>query len=429
MTPLTGTHTRIRSLALAVAAASVVGLSAWYFHTPRIAVHPIDAVPADAFVAIEVNVGALRKSGALTALFGDRDEQNLTQICGFDPVDRMDDLVFMVPEGSTGAFGVAVQASLSQNQLVGCANEVIKAHGQDPTSDITSRGSYTVITPRSLASDPAKPGRSLGYKAGSPILVAPKSWLYTMVDALDDASEGKGSPGEHVTLRTRLAAEITPTPTFLLTATALLEKSAREKLKTEMLKEVGTADDSGTAMMLGVLGMSSGVLGLYEAGGDVHAVVRLHCEEEPQCGQVEKLVTKVKDDWSRIDALRAFGLGPVIDHVTVSHTGTELKVETSAAAKDVVRWAKLFISSRTGTPPTPEMAGDVDPAAVATANVPSQTVRVKVPEGLSPGQPFTVRIPNPTASSSAAPVRDLPAMPGPASKAPAHGSPPAPPPP
>jgi hypothetical protein len=383
-----------RKVALAIAAAGVVLLAAWYFYAPARPTHAIDAVPADAFVAIEIDVDALRKSGALAALFGDHDEQSLTKVCGFDPVDRMTDLVFTVPEGATGDFGVAVEASLTRHELARCAEEVVRGHGGDPTSDIVERGSYSIITPRSTSADAAKPARSMAYKRGSPVLVGPKSWVNTMVDTIEEASLGRGSPGEHVTLRQKLAAEITPAPHFLLTATALLDRSVRDKLKAEMLNEVGTADDSGTSMMLGVLGMTSGVLGLYEKAGDVHAVVDLHCDEEAQCAQVERLILKVRDDWSKMPALREFGLGTVLDHLAVDHHGTKLQMRASAPATDVVRWAKLFLDSK----PIVAKASGAEPAASAppndvTADVPTQTLRVRVPEGTKPGDPISIRIP------------------------------------
>ena len=404
--------TPARWIAIAVGGLGLGLATAWYVHSPSRPVHAIDAVPPDAFVAIEVNIGALRKSGALTALFGDKDEQSLTHVCGFDPVEQMEDLVFTVPEDGSGAFGVAVQAGLTEDQLVGCANQVVKAHGGDPTSDVTKRGSYSIITPRSVTADSSKPGRSLGYKNGGPILVGPKSWLYSMVDALEDASQGRSSPGEHVTLRAKLSATITPPPTFLVTATALLEKSVRDKLKTEMLKEVGVGNDSGTAMMLGVLGMSSAVLGLYEAEGEVHAVLDLHCEEPSECAQVGRLVMKVKDDWANMAPLRAFGLGPVLEHVAVKHEENKLEVTTAAAASDVVRWAKLFIASRpivapidaagAGAPDGPPgPPGSLVTVPAASADVPTQTIHVTVPEGVGPGQPFSVTLTSPGASGSA----------------------------
>ncbi len=413
-----------RKIAIALFGAGAVALAAWYFHTPRRPVRPIDAVPPDAFVAIDINVGALRRSGALTALFGDRDEQKLTEVCGFDPVDQMEDLVFTVPEDGNGDFGVAVQAALTQDQLVGCANQIVKAHGGDPTADIVTRGSYNVITPRSTSAESTRPPRSLGYSRGSPILVGPRSWLYTMIDAIDDASEGKSSPGEHANLRTRLAASIKPPPTFLVTGTALLDRRVREKLKAEMVKEVGTARDTGTLMMFGVLGMSSAVIGLYEGGDDVHAVAHLHCEEEQECVQVGKLIAKVRDEWAKMPALREFGLGPVLDHLKVDHHGTQLEVEAVAPTADVVRWAKLFLESRPLVA-RPDASGSAPSAAspqasatgAGTADVPTQTIHVQVPEGVAPGQPFTVRIPSPVPGASGG-VRVLSATAVPPSPAP-----------
>jgi len=392
-----------RKIALAVIVASVAGVAVWSLRTKPRAVHPIDAVPADAFVAIEVNIDVLRKSGALAAVFGDRDEQSLTQVCGFDPVDKMTDLVFAIPEGGTGEFGVAVQSDLTQGELTRCADAVVTGHGGDPTSDIVARGSYSIITPRRTSTDSTKPPRSLGYRSGAPILVGPKRWISSMIDAVDDVGDGTGSPGQHVTLRTSLGDGISPPPAFVLTATTLLDRAVRDKLKAEMLAQVGPGDDPGTAMMIGVLGMTSGVLGLYEQGGEVHALVKLHCEEEAQCSQVDKLIAKVGGQWAATPELRAFGLGPVLDHLEVDHHGRELRVRTSAATGDVVRWAKLFLDAKglglAGKTSTVPLSSDAD--------VPTQTVKIQVPEGVKQGQPFTVNFTRPASTSDPQGTRPL----------------------
>jgi hypothetical protein len=395
-----------RKIALGLVGTGVALLGVWSLRTQTRPTHPIDAVPADAFIAVEVDVGALRKSGALRAIFGDRDEQSLTEVCGFDPVDKMEDLVFTVPEGGDGAFGVAVQADIGKGELVHCAEEVVKGHGGDPTSDTDSYGSYAVITPHTTSAGSTKPARSLAFHAGSPILVGPKAWIEPMIDALDAASEGRGTPGEHLTLRTSLAKEVASQsggmrPTFLLTATVVLQKSVREKLKAEMAAEVGPGDDSGTSMMLGVLGTSAGVLGLYERGDEVKAVVDLRCEEERQCGEVEKLIAKVQGEWSKMPALRAFGLGPVLDHLEVDHQGTVLQVRASAPTGDVVRWAKLFLDAK------PLVAGAPSAGASPPPDVPTQTVHVRVPDGVQPGQPFTVQIPAPIGVATGGSVKPL----------------------
>ena len=352
-----------RAVALALVVGGAVLLTAFMLHRrPRVVTRPLDTVPADAFVAIDVDVLALRRSGALAALFGDKDEQSLTKVCGFDPVDRMQELVFTVPEGSDGDFGVAVQANVGEEDLLRCASLVTKARGEDGASDTARYGSYTLITPRK-ASPAARAPRSLGYQAGAPILVGPRVWRERMVDALDAVSEGRGSPGEHAALRKRLDEGITPKPTWLLTGTVVLEKSVREKLRMEMAAEVGPGNDSGTAMMLGVLGMSSAALGLHERAEEIRLVVDLHCEEEPQCAEVEKLIAKVRGEWSKMPELRAFGLGPVVDRIEVDHHGTSLEVRTAAPTADVVRWVKLLLDARP--------AGRVRATPLPTAGPPS----------------------------------------------------------
>jgi hypothetical protein len=397
-----------RKVALGIMAAGVVTLGAFALHKPKLPTHPSDAVPASAFLSIDVNVEALRRSPVLSPIFGDPDEQSLTQLCGFDPVDKMSELVFVVPEGGTGDFGVAVEATLSRDDLVRCANEVVKAHGGDPSSEIVSHGSYDVLTPRSTSADSQKPSRSLAFHSGSPILVGQKAWLMSMIDALDDAADGHVATGEHGKLRKALAASITPSPTFLVTVTALLEKSVRDKLKDEMLAQVGATDDPGTAMMLGVLGMTEGAAGLYERGSEVRAVVDLTCETEPECAVVEKLVTKVRGEWAKMPELRLFG--PVLDHLEVDHHGTTLELRAGAPSADVTRWGRLLLASKPmvgASGAAGATVGAVVPGGPSTADVPTQTIKIKVPDGLKPGDPFTVRIPSPVPGASSLGVREL----------------------
>jgi hypothetical protein len=179
-------------------------------------------------------------------------------------------------------------------------------------------------------------------------------------------------------------------------------------------------------MMLGVLGMTSGVLGLYEAGQDVHAVVELHCEQEPQCAQVERLVLKVRDEWAKMPALRDFGLGPVLDHLEVDHKDTKLRVRATAATTDVVMWAKLFLDSKpivaSASPASSASSGQLSMVPVAPGdlnpNVPTQTIHVTVPEGAKPGDPLSFQLPTPTPGTNGQ-VRSVTAVPAQAAGTPA----------
>lgn len=199
-----------RSVALILVGAGVALLSVWLFRAKPRAVRAKDAVPPDAFVAVAIDVGSLRASGALRALFGASDEQSVTKLCGFDPVDRMQSLVFTVPEGGDGIFGVAVDADVSKDDLVRCADAVVESRGGDPTSDVDAYDTYEVMTPHRGSADAKTPARSLAYLGRGPILVGQKEWLHRMIDALASVRDGRGSPGEHETLRAHLASSISP---------------------------------------------------------------------------------------------------------------------------------------------------------------------------------------------------------------------------
>jgi hypothetical protein len=383
-------------LALVGVGLCVLGASFLIPHSQR-PVHAIDAVPPSAFLSVAVDVARLRKSPVLGALFGDRDEQKLAAVCGFDPLDVTHSIVFALPVGGSGDFGVAVQADIKQADLLRCADAVVKAHGGDPTVDQDARGPYKFFTPHKTSAGSDKPPRSIGYHEGDPILVGPKRWLFEMVDALEEAGQGRPASGQHTSLLAELDRSVQPPPAYLLTATVRIEPSVRAKLRAEMLAEVGGAQDPGTAMMLGVLGMSAGVLGLYERDDDVRAVLDLRCEEEGQCVAVGKLVEKVRAEWAKMDALREFGLGPVLDHLEVSPHDKTLEVRAGAPSRDILRWARLYLA----------MSPFVAQPGGGAADVPTETLKIPVPEGLEPGQPFTVKIPAATSGSAATGTRNL----------------------
>jgi len=84
----------------------------------------IDAVPADAFLVMTLDVDRLRKSPLGAAILGGANskllgEKTITAICGFDPLDRMREVAVAVPqEDETGEFGIVIRADITKHELL-----------------------------------------------------------------------------------------------------------------------------------------------------------------------------------------------------------------------------------------------------------------------------------------------------------------------
>jgi hypothetical protein len=392
--------TPARKVAIVLVAVGVAGLAAvslaTFQRTPRQA-RLLDAVPEDAFVAVDLDVDALRTSGTLRSLFSSFDPDSLKIVCGVDPIDRLHELVFSVPEGASSDYGVAARADLTRAATVTCAQQLATARGDDPSTVDTTRGAFAVFTPKNALGDGKLAARALAFRDGGPILLGHGDWLNRMIDAADDARGGREPAGPHLTLRESLADGLPRGARFDVTATMLLRKSEREELQLSLSAQLPRAEAAGLG---GLLGVSSVSLGLYEQGDDVRAAIDIACDEEPQCANVQQVVAKLRIAWTANPAVRALGVGPALDGLVVEREGARLRMRTSTKADDLVRWAKPFLQPKAST----NTVASSSSAAAAPPTLPPP-VDTAQPGASASTVPVTVPLPSSGASASAAPLR------------------------
>jgi hypothetical protein len=318
-----------------------------------------DAIPEDAFVAVDIDLDMLRASGALAQLLGNGDAQSVTKLCGFDPVERMHELVFALPQAEHGDFGVAVQAEFKQDELLACASKILESRGAEASPEVVTRGSFKIVSQR--AGEDGKVRPSLAYREGGPYLVGVGEWLARMVDAVDHPS--KGTAPNRAALPGTPAGSTSPLPRFAVTATVVLEKTIREKVKAEMIDELAEGEAAGppserAVTMAGVLGVSSAALGLYEQGAEMHVVAELSCETSAACSSVAKLIWRKQEVWSKDRTLRMLGVGPILDHLEVDNHDARLELRAVAPSSQVVEWVKALLypsASRAPRSPSPPL--------------------------------------------------------------------------
>jgi len=344
-------------LVFAVVAAAMV----WLVRaTQRRDVHAIDAVPADAFLVITLDVDLLRGSPLGAPLLGGPGSQlladkTLSTTCGFDPLERMREIAVAVPvEDDTGEFGIAIRADVSKDELVDCARKVIAARGGGDRVTIRQSGSFTLVEPDGAL---AKRYPTLAYREGGPFLIARGPWLATMIDTAEGKLPSVQRESRHLALRRELELAPGEPQAFALVATVLLPKEMRERIRRDMGPEVAgqSGDTDSPALMAGVLGVESAGLGVAAGdakGGEVRARVDLRCENEAACAAVARIVERTRRDWEGDFRVRMLGVGPLLDSLTLETNGSRLHISAHAPAGEAAKWVERVLALRSGRHPT-----------------------------------------------------------------------------
>lgn len=312
---------------------------------------PLDAVPRDSFLAISIDLAELRQSPLYEVLLG-RDGSSgrdpsvpvldaralgigkLADACGFDPLGRVERLAIGVPEeGDKGELGVAARVTVSREELGRCAESLAGQRGGKV--EAKEVGGFAVIEDAASAQETARPRLAYGHRGL--LVVGRGAWFDAMLAAADGKRPGVRTAEGHAALRSSLTSKDgwhAPT----LVATALLPRSLRDRLRSEMADEVartGTSADAKPAdVMAGVLGVSSVGLALRAgtSGQSIDLAVELVCDAENACAAVEKLILKKRLDWSKELMLRMVGLGPLLDSIDVKRQGARIRVTAGAPA-------------------------------------------------------------------------------------------------
>ncbi len=392
-------QTQLRTDVVALVALGAAAAAAIFFLIVRSSggsANPLEAVPADSFMVVSVDVVSLAQSplgeAVLTQLkdqAGARAESMLgvdsvTATCGFDPLPHLRAIAVAVPEGPGGAsgregqtgeaergdFGIAASGTFSKDALAGCARAILAKRGG--TAATRQVGSFTVI------SDARTPGGAeLAYRDGGPYLVGRGIWLTRMIDAADGrtASVASASGNSHAQLRAELATH--DADAEAIRATALLPQALRERLQGEVAPAgVGNngGERKGNAAMAGVLGVSAAAVGLHAGRPheDARLVAELHCDTASACEAVSTLILHARLGWSGNLGYRLFGLGPLIDNLEVHAEGarTSLYIGTHASADDLATMV-----GRALHPPAAKKSPLADASAATSPTPPAPRAR------------------------------------------------------
>jgi hypothetical protein len=323
----------------ALAVLVVAGVVLARRHAQKMPEGALSAVPHDTWLVAVVDIASLRTSpigkplhgaGSTGAIPGLR---SLPDTCGFDPVAKLRELVVAVPEEgdqTRGDFGVAFTGDFGKDELIACADKVIRARHGEPRT--TSRGSFTLVEDTSSGKN-----ARVAYREGGPFLVGSGGWLDKMMDAADGNAERERP--EHGALRAALATRTAAPPAVSLTA--LLPTALRQRLKAELSAQGGDAEkaegaDKAYASVLAV-DQAGAAVASGGPGSTTQIVVELHCESKADCEEVREIALRKRLALSKNFGLRMVGLGPLVDSFDVEVHERALVATAQAPTDDLAR--------------------------------------------------------------------------------------------
>jgi hypothetical protein len=339
--------TRRRNVLVLLAVLALGGLGAWLLAPAVRERNAIEAIPSGAFLVITIDLEKVRNSPLahdLAQLVPLGDE--MTSLCGFDPIAHVRSVAVGVPEKPDGVFGLAFTHDLSDDDLGKCAQRMMSLRSATPR--FTQRGSWTVLEQEGLIAEATR--SKIAYRSGSPVLVARGDYLATMQSALDGQSARAESDTDHETLR-----KAATHPGTIAIATAVLPKSIRDRIAGEMEGE--TSPDKKSTMTA-VLAVRALTLSLATRGDDVDVFGELACENAAACLTLRDFIEKKRKSIAAEPAARFTGIGPILDGARVEAKGASLDITLSGAESEMARAARAIAAAAFGRPnPRPSASG------------------------------------------------------------------------
>lgn len=297
----------------------------------------LDAIPADAFLVATVDVAALRDcplAAPLAPFVAQLGADEVSKRCGFEPITRVRELSFAIPEGQDGEFGILARADITRAEMTSCTKAMISGRGGTPSEGRSS--SFSLVSDdTSLLSSPSK----IAFDDHGLILVGRGGWLDEMIAASKDERPRFESNAAHAELRAALGKG------RLAILTATLPSALRKKIQRELESDAQGANE----LMRGVLGVGAAGIALGTTATATEIVAELRCDSPEDCLAVERLLEKKKKEWSANMGMRFLGAGALVDSLTVKVEGKELHAAARLPTEDATRLIARLVELRVGS--------------------------------------------------------------------------------
>ncbi len=377
-------QTRTRNALVFAAGLSVlVGAVVWISQKRdpvRASVSALDAVPEGALLVGRAELEPLRRSGIAGPLLSEAREipglGKVADVCGFDPLDGLTEIVIAIPAaGDDGAFGLVAAGLINRDALVACATKVIEGRGGRPV--VNTIGSFRTVRDASLAKSDAE----IAVREGGPVLLGAGRYLRSMIDT----SEGqipsiRGDKGF-----TRLNNDV---GRGAITVTVVFSEEQRRLLAEELSRSPSQSSPAASVVGLGLaVAVEEHVL--------LHGIVA--CDRAPACAELSNIFDKRRKAEADGLVVRLLGIGPALERLRIDAEGERvhgrvdlskneatnllerLLVLRAAAAQKGEAEDKQFDDERSRRKRPPEAEVDVAPAPATSGSASQAKPKASAP--------------------------------------------------
>lgn len=289
------------------------------------------AIPAGAQLIASVDLRRLRttpfarvlsgKSRALLQPAGDGSNE-LTRLCGFDPLDLAQDLALAVPPSPTdGELAVAATGPFSAASLTTCASRIVTAREGRPVT--LREGDFLVVTDVSASS-----AEVVAVRDGGPLLLGSASYVRQMMATAERRAPSAQTDARHVALRSEVG-ERQP-----LVLSALLTADGRDRVRAEL-------GDPGAAAA-SVIGLSLSA----SAGDPVALHGMIGCDQGEPCAQLARSLDALRKSDEGELGKQLLGLKEPLDAATIAAEGPTVHAHLQVPQATVLRLLETLMPGR-----------------------------------------------------------------------------------
>jgi hypothetical protein len=276
----------------------------------------IQALPANAFLAGTLDVERIRKLGLLSPGGPMAELNTVRTACGFDPLDTISEIGFIIPHEGDGDFGLAAVGTVDTDAIVSCATKVISSRAGRPVT--TTLGSFRSVRDGATGAPPGE----LAVRAFGPILIGDGKLLRSLVDTADGAIPSLETEGVHKDTRSLLEGM------ELFRVSAVLSDAQRKTI----MEESGEASETVRRALESV---KAGGAGIRVEGEMVefHAVV-ITGGAEHASALAELLSRRLRDE-ATSPMLKVFGADDLVAKVRVEAASFHVHLRLTAKLTEV----------------------------------------------------------------------------------------------
>jgi hypothetical protein len=288
-----------------------------------------DAMPADALLAVVVDVAQLRATDVGKSLLGEGRSMavlgEIQRLCGGDPMDTVEQLGFAVPlDGPDNAFGVSATGAIDAQAMLRCAERIVQEHGGK--AERRRVGRFLALRDTSRAT----PTAELAVAELGPLVLAEAPYLGRALETAAGRAPRLSAEPKHQRL-------VEAVGSGLVVATVVLSPDQRKTLADE-LRGQGMADSPFRSVSAAALRLT--------LEGDIAVRAVLICDTDDACPAVAQLFRDAAAEQARSPAVQAMGLDRLLERLKFRGEGREVHVDATIPVKDALAAVRKIITLR-----------------------------------------------------------------------------------